>query len=104
MGGRLFTYMRFAGNDDGGSNSLRSTIVLDAVLVLATILTTNLSVVTNMQRNPGVVQALGTGRGQNEMPSVTERPLPEAGEEDLSGQRGIGRANMSKTASAIVVE
>jgi hypothetical protein len=96
MGGRFSTYMRFVGNNDGGNNSLRSTTVLDAVLVFATIFTTNLSVLTNMWPKPSVVQALGTERGQNETPSVAERPLPEAGKEVRSGHEALGEQTCPK--------
>jgi hypothetical protein len=96
MGGRFSTYIRFVGRDDGDNSSLRSTIVLNAILVFATIFTTNLSVLTNMWRKPSVVQTLGTERGQNETPGVAGRPLPEAGEEVRSGHEELGEQTCPK--------
>lgn len=89
-GGRFSVYARFVGNDDGGSNNLRSTIVLNGILILATIFTTNLPVVTNMLRKP---KELDTECGQNEMPSVARRTSPEPGEEVPTGNEELGEPN-----------
>lgn len=86
-GGRFSAYARLMGNDDGGGKNLRSTIVLNGILILATIFTTNLPVVTNMLRKPN---ELDTECGQNEMPSVVRRTLPEPGKEVSSGHEDLG--------------
>jgi hypothetical protein len=75
MGGRFSAYARFVGNEDGDGNNLRSTIVLNGILILATIVTTNLPVVTTMLRKPK--QRCG-------------RTLPEPGEEVPSGHEELG--------------
>lgn len=87
MGGRFSAYARFVGNEDGDGNNLRSTIVLNGILILATIITTNLPVVTTMLRKPN---ELDTECGQNEMPSVVRRTLPDPGEEVPSGHEELG--------------
>jgi hypothetical protein len=87
IGGRFSAYARFVGNEDGDGNNLRSTIVLNGILILATIITTNLPVVTTMLRKPN---ELDTECGQNEMPSVVRRTLPDPGEEVPSGHEEFG--------------
>ena len=90
MGVRYFTRVRLVKNGEGGSDSVWSMIVSDAILVLLTIVTTNLPVVTNMRRKPGVGRTLGTERGQNETSTIAERPLPKAGEEVSSRHEVLG--------------
>lgn len=85
MGGRFSAYAGFMGNDDRGK--LGSTIVLDGILILATIFTTNLPIVTNLLRKP---KELDTKCGQNEMPSAVKRTLPEPVEDVSSGHGDLG--------------
>jgi hypothetical protein len=75
MGGRFSAYARFVGNEDGDGNNLRSTIVLNGILILTTIVTTNLLVVTTMLREPK---------------ELFGRTLPEPGEEVPSGHEELG--------------
>lgn len=104
MGGRFSTYMQLSGNDDGSGNSLRSTIVLNAILVLLTVVTTNLAVVINMRRKRSdAQQTLGTERGKTETPSVTEQTSPKVDEELCLGHEELGeraRSNLPLTLSS----
>ena len=87
MGGRFSAYAGFMDNDDRGSNNLGSTIMLNGILILATIFTTNLPIVTNMLRKPN---ELDTECGQNGMPSAVQRTLPERVDEVSSGHEDLG--------------
>lgn len=95
MGGRFVTYKRVVGNEGGGSDDLRSTIVLNAILVLAGIFTTNLPQLINMplmtkMRRCSIVQGLGTKDGQNEVSSVVERSVTDTDKVMMLGKEGLG--------------
>jgi hypothetical protein len=95
VGGRFVTYKRDMGNDGGGSDDLRSTIVLNAILILAGIFTTNLPQLTNMplmtkMRRSSTVQGPGTKDGQNEVSSAVERSVTSTDEVMMLGEEGLG--------------
>lgn len=96
IGVRYFTHVRLVENGEGGSDSLWSTIVSNALLVLLSIVTTNLPVVINMRRKPSDVrQTLGTERGQSETPIATEQTPPKLDEEFCTGHEEPGERTRS---------
>jgi hypothetical protein len=91
VGGRFSTYMRFMGNEDGGSDGLGSTIALNASLLVAAIFATNFLLMINMRRSSSV-QEPGTQRWQNEASSAVPGSVAATDEEIFLGEEGLGPA------------